>query len=222
MIPTWLTADSPVSAQGAFQNWVDAKSCFVCVISSSPRIRQDTCEFVNSPFPTVVSPLLRAPCIIHLLKAFSALRSSGQSSQAICETTARETIISYWGTGSQPHRASAVCGLGWTEWDCRPVWGPRPALCQVGRAAQPVCFCASLVLGGPSQDGQPGLSLHQCRLKYCRSGWGQFEGQRMAWCARSFISGAHCGEGWLPSLSGAQQVFGAGPLVLATLEGVAF
>lgn len=169
-----------------------------------------------------MSPLLRAPFIIHLLKAFSPWGAVGRVAKRSVKPQLGKPLFPTAGTGSQPHRASAVYGLGRTEWDCRPVWGPRPALCQVGRAAQPVCFCASLVLGGPSQDGQPGLSLHQCRLKYCRSGWGQFEGQRMAWCARSFISGAHYGEGWLPSLSGAQQVFGAGPLVLATPEGVVF
>lgn len=57
-----------------------------------------------------------------------------------------------------------------------------------------MCFCASLVLGGPSQDGQPGLSLHQCRLKYCKAGWGQFEGQRIAWCAQFHLGGSLWGR----------------------------
>lgn len=157
MTPTWLSADSPVSAQGAFRNWVDVKSCSLCVISSLPataplRNRQNTCEFVNSPFLTVVSPLLWAPCIIHLLKAFPPWGAVGRVARWSVKPQLRKPLFPTAGTRSQPPRASAVCGLGRTEWDCRPVWGPRPALCQVGRAATARVF-SRLISSGWAKPG---------------------------------------------------------------------
>lgn len=147
----------------------------------------------HSRVPPALGSLHHSPS-----QGFSALRSSGQSSQVICETTATEAIISYCGH-QEPASQGLCCLWTWTDWmrlqtSLRPQASP---LSSREGSNSPRVFRASLVLGGPSQDGQPGLSLHQCRLKYCRSGWGQFEGQRMAWCARSFISGAHYGEGWL-------------------------
>lgn len=48
-------------------------------------------------------------------QGFSAMRSSGQSSQVICETTAREAIISYCGH-QEPASQGLCCLWTWTDW----------------------------------------------------------------------------------------------------------
>lgn len=152
MIPTWLTADSPVSAQGAFQNWVDAKSCSLCVISSIPPEQVEYLWICQLSLPHSYVPLLWAPCIIHLLKAFPPWGAVGRAAKWSVKPQLGKPFFPTAGTRSQPHSASAVCGLGRTEWDCTPVWGPRPALCQVGRAATARVFLR-LISSGWAKPG---------------------------------------------------------------------
>lgn len=117
MIPTCLTADSPVSAQSAFQNWVGAKSCSLCVISSITPPPETGGILVN--LSTLPSSQLCPPSLGSLhhspSQGFSAMRSSGQSSQVICETTATEAIISYCGH-QEPASQGLCCLWTWTDW----------------------------------------------------------------------------------------------------------
>lgn len=143
-----------------------------------------------------LSALLSPSCVTpawdlyHLpSQGFFALRSSGQSSQAICEFTAREAVLSYCGRREEEASYGLCCLRSWKKWDCRPVWGPRPGRCLVGRAATAHVFLCLI----SSRWAKPGRAA---RVIFAsgKARWGQFEGQRMAWCAQFHLPGSLWGR----------------------------